>query len=105
MEEADRYFLRRRQQFEATMSARPYKITTGLRPLSAPARDPATGEASSLQAKIQKMQCVGPETFPSPFLKEVAKGSPVAEEFAKMFTQACNPLTLRIPCLLKHVLK
>lgn len=70
------------------MSARPYKITTGLRPLSAPARDPATGEASSLQAKIQKMQCVGPETFPSPFLKEVAKGSPVAEEFAKMFTQA-----------------
>ena len=117
MEEADRYFTRRRQQFEAAVAARKSEGGVRLRPLSASASQPSAGEVSSTQGKIQKMHCVGPETFPSPFQEELAKGSSVAEEFAKMFPQACSDTFLctllflltqtRVacfgPCVLMHI--
>lgn len=87
MEEAERYFLRRRQQFEAALEGTPLTHSRP-RPLSAFASQ-GTGTDTRQAVQIHsKIQCVGPETFPSPFREDVAKGSPVAQEFAKQFARA-----------------
>ncbi|CDJ32106.1 uncharacterized protein EMH_0042460 [Eimeria mitis] len=56
MEETDRYFFRRRQQFEAALAAQKSERGVRIRPLSASSSYPSAGEASALQVNVQKMK-------------------------------------------------
>ncbi|CDJ52979.1 hypothetical protein, conserved [Eimeria brunetti] len=53
MDQADRYFLKRRQQFEATLAAQKSELGIRVRPLSASASYPVAGEASGPHEKAE----------------------------------------------------
>lgn len=91
--ETDRYFMRRRQQLEATLGL---KLPEGTRksPVPCSSGPVDAGPGCSDSSPMQRINCVGPEAFPSPFREEIATGSAIAEEFRKRFTQACSPQTL-----------